>query len=247
MFSKNPFEHKVHVVFKREDLELEVLHDKVVIVLDILFATTTIVGAISEGASCVIPVRNEKEARAEAEGRSSGSYTLAGELYAETIPGFNSPLPLALAESGLRGKALIYSTTNGTVALAQTSTAAKVYVGALTNARAVVQRLCSDHPEKPILIVCSGSMGLPNLEDIFGAGYFVELLRKLRGDHIRNYSDAALTAEHVFNQSRVLEILLSTRVGRMLSRRGKEREVEYASQLSVVDIAPELKNNQVII
>jgi len=45
-----------------------------------------------------------------------GSYVLAGELYAETLPGFASPTPLALLKEPIAGRKLIYSTTNGTVA-----------------------------------------------------------------------------------------------------------------------------------
>lgn len=57
------FKHKVHVLFKREDLDHERLEGKVVIVLDVLFATTTIIHALHSGAKQVIPVLDEESAR----------------------------------------------------------------------------------------------------------------------------------------------------------------------------------------
>ncbi len=241
------FSHEIHVLFKREELEDEVLENKVVVVLDILFATTTIITAFANGVKIVIPVRDEASARAEAKRHAENSYVLAGELYAQTITGFASPSPLALRESPLDGKTLIYSTTNGTVALKQAASASHVFVGSLINAKAIVSRISELYPRKPVLIVCSGSMGLPNLEDSFGAGYFVDLFMKNRKKDITQYSDAALAARQIFISGKSNEILLTSRVGRLMIERGKKEEVNYAAQLSVLEIVPKLTSNKITI
>ena len=247
MMSSNPFIHNVHVLFRREDITPEVIQNKIVVVLDILFATTTIVSAFSDGVKLVIPVRNERNARLAADGLAKDSFVLAGELYAETINGFASPTPLALGQTELSDKILIYSTTNGTVALQQSSAAHQVFVGSLLNAKAVVSHICDIAKGKQIVIICSGSMGLPNLEDTFGAGYFVNLLRSIREDAISNYSDASLVAERVYQAGNAADILFSSRVGRLMVERGKENEVNYASKLSSLDLVPVMENHQVTI
>ena len=168
--------HKVHVLFRREDLDMVRLDGKVVIVLDILFATSTMIAALAQGAESVIPTLNESSAREAAKSMPPQSYILAGELYAETLPGFASPTPLALMQQPISGRTLIYSTTNGTVALQESSPAKHVYAGALLNARAVVRHIAREHSGETIIVVCSGSMGNPNLEDMYGAGYFVDLI-----------------------------------------------------------------------
>ena len=71
---------------------------------------------------------------------AAGSFVLSGELYAETLPGFAHPAPLSLLEHGVSGKTVVYSTTNGTVAMTQCAGAARVYCGALLNAGAIVER-----------------------------------------------------------------------------------------------------------
>ena len=50
--------HRVHVLFRRQDLEMVKLEGKTVIVLDVLFATSTMIAALAEGATDVIATLN---------------------------------------------------------------------------------------------------------------------------------------------------------------------------------------------
>jgi 2-phosphosulfolactate phosphatase len=177
--------HRIHVLGKKEDLDAVRVTGKVAIVLDVLFATSTIVTAMAHGAAEVTPAPDEAAARAHAQGLPPGSFVLAGELYAETLPGFAPPTPLALVDHGVAGKHVVYSTTNGTVALRGAAGAEAVYAAALLNGRAVIDRVLARHPDRTILIVCSGSMGNFNLEDYYGAGYLVELLAERLGEGCR--------------------------------------------------------------
>ena len=237
----NHFKHKVHVVFKREDLDSERLEGKVVIVLDVLFATSTIIHALHSGVAEVIPTLDGASARNIAKNYRRENTVLAGELYGETIPGFSHPAPLSLAQEELDEKTLIYSTTNGTVAIRQSLGADEIFVGALINAESLVEHITSTYPEKTILIVCSGSMGSPNLEDTCGAGYFVELLRyRLKDAGADAFSDAAETARLVFKSEPSSESLLKSRVGRMMTARGMTEEVRFAANLSSHQIVPQV-------
>src|SRR3954467_5516474 len=80
--------HKVHVLFRRQDIDMVKLEGKVVVVLDVLFATSTMVTALGHGASRVIPTLNEDDARQVARALDHDSYVLSGELFAEMIDGF---------------------------------------------------------------------------------------------------------------------------------------------------------------
>ena len=112
-----------------------------VIVLDVLFATTSIAAALAHGATEVIPTLDGDAARAVAAARPPGSFVLAGEYGAETLPGFAHPTPLALLDLPLAGRALVYSTTNGTVAVHKAAGASRVYAAALGNGAAVVEHV----------------------------------------------------------------------------------------------------------
>jgi 2-phosphosulfolactate phosphatase len=230
---------KIHVLLKKDELDSVRLNDKVVLVLDVLFATTTILAALDQGARAVVPVASERDAHAAAAGFAQGERVLAGELYAETIAGFASPTPLALARHGVRDKTVIYSTTNGTVALTKAQSAPAVYAAALVNARAVIEHVLHAHAGKTIIIVCSGSVDNFNLEDFYGAGYLVALLSERLGERC-DLTDAALAARAMFDPKRSLELLLASRVGRMMIERNLADEVAYAAELSNIGMVARL-------
>jgi 2-phosphosulfolactate phosphatase len=232
--------HKVHVLTKKEELDSVRVPGKVVVVLDILFATTTMVTALAHGATDIVPVLDEAAARAHGDDLAENSYVLAGELYAETLPGFAHPAPLSLLKHGVRGKTVVYSTTNGTAAMAQAASAARVYCGALLNARALAEHIVAAHPRETVLIVCSGSGNNFNFEDFYGAGYFVERFLEHEGD----LSDAAKAALALYRHARAPEALLDCRVGRMMAARGLAREVEFACRRDAFPVVPVLEDGR---
>jgi 2-phosphosulfolactate phosphatase len=230
--------HKIHVLTRKEELDSVRVPGKVVIVLDIIFATTTMVTALAHGAKEIIPVLDEKAARACAV--DLPGCVLSGELYAETLAGFAHPAPLALVAHGIQGKSVVYSTTNGTVAMAQASAAARVYCGALLNARRLVEHILAHHPRETVLILCSGSGGNFNFEDFYGAGYFVECFLP----HVSDLSDAAKAALALYRHAEAPQALLDCRVGRMMMERGLAHEVEFACRRDALPVVPVLERGR---
>ena len=238
MAAKIDLQHKVHVLTKKEELDSVRVPGKVVVVLDIIFATTTMVTALANGAKEIVPVADEKAARA-----CAGDYpgcVLSGELFAETLSGFAHPAPLALVAHGVKDKSVIYSTTNGTVAMTLATGASRVYCGALLNARRLVEHIVREHPRETILIVCSGSGNNFNFEDFYGAGYFAECLLP----HVTDLSDAAKAALALYRQAKAPEALLDCRVGRMMVARGLAYEVEFACRRDVFPVIPAMENGR---
>jgi 2-phosphosulfolactate phosphatase len=235
--------HKVHVLTKKEELDTVRVGGKVVVVLDILFATTTMVTALAHGAKAVVPVLDEAAARAQASQFEDNSFVLAGELFAEVLPGFAHPAPLSLLEHGVEGKTLVYSTTNGTVAMSQAAAAARVYCGALLNARALAAHIVARHARETVLIVCSGSGNNFNFEDFYGAGYFVECFADALGASA-DFSDAAKASLALYRNARAPEALLDCRVGRMMVAKGLQREVEFACRRDAFPVVPALEQGR---
>ncbi|HMM66060.1 MAG TPA: 2-phosphosulfolactate phosphatase [Dokdonella sp.] len=224
---------KLHVLLKREEIDPARLRGKVIIVLDILFATTTIVHAFAQGAARIHPVRTRDEGLALA--RGCIACLLAGEYRARPIDGFAPATPMALAASGLDGVELIYCTTNGTQALVAVSGAEHVYVGALLNGKALAAHVAANHPLASVLIVCSGSLDRFNLEDFHGAGHLVAHLSALADYAL---SDAAIAALHAYRGTDTLTALQASRVGRMMSGYGLDAEVAFASGHDTLDVVP---------
>jgi 2-phosphosulfolactate phosphatase len=164
---------------------------------------------------------------------------LAGKLYAETLPGFVHPAPLALIEHGIKGKSVVYSTTNGTVAMTLAAGASRIYCGALLNAQRLVDHVLAAHPRETVLLVCSGSGNNFNFEDFYGAGCFVERFAARLGPSA-DLSDAARAARMVFRASEIPQALLDCRLGRMMTARGLRHEVEFAGRMDAFPVVPAL-------
>lgn len=243
MSAKIELSHRIHVLTRKEELDDIRVPGKIIVVLDILFATTTMVAALAHGATEVQPVADEAAARAAGERHAEGRYVLSGELYAETLPGFAHPAPVALLQHGVKDKALIYSTTNGTVAMTLAAGAKRVYCGSLLNAQAIVSRIASEHPRDTVLILCSGSGGNFNLEDFYGAGCVVDRLVNVLGAQT-DLSDAARTSLAFFRQAQAPQVLLECRVGRMMVARGLAHEVEFACRFDAFPVVPVLEGGR---
>ncbi len=239
MSARIELHHKVHVLTKKEELDSVRVKGKVVIVLDVLFATTTMVAALAHGAREIVPVLDEAAALAHGGTLDEGSFVLSGELYAETLAGFAHPAPLALLEHGVRDKTIVYSTTNGTVAMTQAAGAARVYCGALLNARAIAEHVAREHPRETVLILCSGSGNNFNLEDFYGAGVFVARFADLLGA-AADFSDAAKAALGFSRQASLPEALYDCRVGRMMVSRGLRHEVDFACRVDSLPVVAAL-------
>ncbi|NDK38143.1 2-phosphosulfolactate phosphatase [Pseudoxanthomonas gei] len=228
---------KLHVLLKKEEVDSARLEGKVVIVLDVLFGTSTIVHAFAQGIVSLWPARDAAEAHRIA--ANLDQPMLAGEFLAATLPGFAPPTPLALAACGLRGATVVYATTNGTAALANSSNAAFVYVGALLNGAALVARVTLLHPDAQVLIVCSGSMERFNLEDFYGAGHLVAHFER-RGNY--EFTDAAQAALLLYHGCAARTALGASRVGQMMLAQGLQHEVDCAARLDVLEVVPELRD-----
>ena len=236
---------KIHVLLKKEELDAQRLPGKTVVVLDILFATSSIVAAMAHGAAELIPTLDCASAQAESARHPAGTCVLSGELNADTLPGFVHPTPLALLAENLEGKSLVYSTTNGTVAVNKAREADHVYAAALLNGEAVVKHIAQQHADETVLIVCSGSADNFNLEDFYGAGYLVSLFARQGQEH--EFTDAALAAMLLHEKCEAGECLRRARVGRMMLERRLDREVDFAAQKSLYDVVPRLDGKRLVV
>ncbi|MBI4694842.1 MAG: 2-phosphosulfolactate phosphatase [Gammaproteobacteria bacterium] len=235
---------RLHVLFRWQDLDVRRIADKTVVVLDILFATSTIVATFGQGVRAVIPARHAAHARALAAGRDPDSCLLAGELNIENIEGFGPPTPIALAAYPLAGRTLIFSTTNGTVALDAAAQAKRVLVGSLLNASAVADRICDGNDTNSVVVICAGSVGSFNLEDCYGAGCIVSRLLAQPGSDW-DLTDSARAALQIFSTWSAEACLFESYVGHVIRRHGLEEELRYAARIDTSTIVPEYAGGEI--
>jgi len=234
---------KIHLILKKEDIDLEQMKDnKIAVVFDVLLATSTIAACLHYGAKEVIPVMNGEEARAISM-EEENDCLLVGEYEGKTIDQFHAPFPLSLKEH-VRDKIVILSTTNGTVAIKRSIQANKVYTCSLLNGLAVANVISRNHQDETLIVVCSGSSGEFNIEDFYGAGHFINHLMK--NDLVEwELSDAALAAMLFYqgNEQSNVEILTNSRVGEMLARYNAIEDCHYVAKKDLLDVVPVLRED----
>ena len=94
------------------------LKDKNVVVVDVLRASSTILTALVNGAKEVIPAENVSVAARISKGL--GNSVLCGERNGKVIEGFKlGNSPFEYTPEIVKSKSLVFSTTNGTVAISK--------------------------------------------------------------------------------------------------------------------------------
>jgi 2-phosphosulfolactate phosphatase len=146
-------------------------NDAIVVVADILRATTAICAAFENGVSYLIPVAGIEEAR---EWKKKG-YLVAAErdgLILDFADFGNSPFNFSPQQ--VKGATIVYSTTNGTQAIRMAAGARKVAVGAFINMSALAEWLIAENSD--VLVLCAGWKNRFNLEDTVFAGGLADRL-----------------------------------------------------------------------
>lgn len=157
---------------------------RVVVVIDVLRASTTMVQALANGARAVVPFAEVDEVVASASRYSRDEVCLAGERRALPIAGFDTGnSPSGMTEVRVRNKSVLMTTTNGTIALLATHGARHVFVGAFANlgvtAQAVTSAVASGGD---VLLICAGQDRRLALEDAVCAGIMLnEIVRGRKG------------------------------------------------------------------
>ena len=170
---------RLDVFLAPSELTPAALDGRIVAVIDVLRATTTIAAALFAGARTVIPFVETEDAVRTAKQYERGEVKLAGERHMVAIPGFdlgNSPLEFTSAAVGQQ--TVLLTTTNGTRALLASEDAKGVYVASFANFSVTLERLqLAIDTGHSLSIVCAASEGTVSLEDAACAGRFVHELR----------------------------------------------------------------------
>lgn len=215
------------------NLEPRLLEGRIVVVFDVLRATTSMASAIATGAK-EIHIFGSLDAAATASAGFDGAKLLCGERRCLAPPGFDmGNSPVDFSQDRVRDKTLFMSTTNGTKAIVAASAAAGRMAGSLVNAAATARALA--RAGKDVTLLCSGTDGKFAPEDIIGAGaVFVELEKLIAVER----NDTTTFGVKQFEAARgdLASALRDTQGGRNILRAGLERDIEFASQLNKFDI-----------
>ena len=218
------------------------LSDRMVVVIDVLRATSVMIHALSEGALEIIPVATVEEAFQMAKVFPRDAILLGGERESKKIQGFDlGNSPGEYTSEKVRGRKLILTTTNGTKAFHLVASGREILVGSFFNIGAIARR-CLDL-DKDLLIFPSGDEGDFSLEDTVCGGMLVDLIAKT-GQKPISLTDASYSAQTLYRrfETNLLEAFHLSRHGNELMKRGFGDDLAYCAQIGMTDIVPQFKD-----
>ncbi len=231
---------QIEVCLSPELIHLYPLENTIVVVVDIFRATSCMVTAFAHGVKSIIPVAKVEEcAQYQAQG-----YLAAAERDAHKMPGFDlDNSPFSYMAPNLKGKTIAMTTTNGTLAITKSKSAAKVAIGSFLNLNAIAQYLISQ--PNNVIIHCAGWKGKPNMEDSLFAGALIETLK----EYYQTDDDTTIIAQKLYNLKRNnLEIAVanSSHV-RRLQRLGIQKDIAFCLNKSIYDVVPVLVGGELVV
>lgn len=222
----------IDVCLSPDLMHLYDVHDRTVVIVDILRATSCMTTAFAHGVDSI----RTFAALADCLSMKELGYVTAGERDGKKVEGFdkgNSPFEYM---EGMEGARIAFTTTNGTQAIAKSAGAREIVIGSFLNLSAVARYMAKG--ENNVLAVCSGWKGKVNLEDTLYAGALVEQLR----DYVAPECDAPQMAERLFQAAKkdLPAFLHDSSHVRRLAKLGIERDIRFCLTTDQYTVVPVL-------
>lgn len=214
--------------------------DQIVVIIDILRATSAMCTAFEHGVEKMIPVATVEEA---AEYKRQG-YLVGAERNGLALEGFDfGNSPYSYMNENVKGKTIVISTTNGTQAIEAAKEAYRVVIGAFTNITALCDWLVLQN--RNVVLLCSGWKNRFNLEDSLFAGAVTE--RLIRTNLFRT-GDAALAAATLFEQAmqRPSRFLHNSSHAGRLAAMGLKNDIKYCLETDKTSVIPVLQDKYLV-
>lgn len=206
-------------------LDLYPVEKSIVVIIDVLRATSTIATALYNGAKAIIPV--DSVADCIRIGKQIDSIT-AGERDGKVAEGLaygNSPFEYP--REFIEGKTLVLTTTNGTKLLhmALAENARDVITGSFPNLSAVCDYLLEQN--QPVILGCAAWKNRVNIEDTLFAGAVINRI----GKYFSINCDSSQVALNMYNDARadLFEFMKSKNAShyQRLSGYGLDKDIRY--------------------
>jgi 2-phosphosulfolactate phosphatase len=226
-------------------LHLYDVNHAIVVIIDVLRATSTIATALHNGAKCVIPV--DSVAKCIELGRQIDGIT-AGErdgMIAEGLEHGNSPFEYPREFVG--GKTLVLTTTNGTKLLhmALDRGAGTIITGSFPNLSSVCRYLADQN--RPVVLACAAWKDRVNIEDMLFAG---AVINQVKHQFSMN-CDSSQIAETVYLGARsdlfgFMRDKNASHYQRLMGY-GLEKDIRYCLTPDAAPVLPLYENGKLIV
>ncbi|MGZ8540026.1 MAG: 2-phosphosulfolactate phosphatase [Chitinophagaceae bacterium] len=217
-------------------LDLYDVSNSIVVIIDVLRATSTIATALFNGAKCVIPV--DSVTRCMEIGRQIEGIT-AGERDGQVAEGLEyGNSPFEYPRDFIEGKTLVLTTTNGTrlLHMALEKGAKEIITGSFPNLSAVCDHLIEK--KQNVILGCAAWKDRVNIEDMLFAGAVISTI----GRHFSINCDSSHMAQTMYEKGKkdMFEFMKKNQASHYhrLMNFGLEKDVRYCLTSDGANVLP---------
>jgi len=233
--------NRIEVCFSPGEYHLYEADFQLVVVLDVLRATSAICTAMEHGVKEIIPVASVEEARQ----LQSEGYLAAAERGGQIVEGFDmGNSPFSYMDPSLKGKSVVLTTTNGTKAINMAKDKETVVIGSLNNLDALCHWLIRQG--RDILVLGSGWKDKFNLEDTICAGAIAD--KCLKSGRFFADEDSTVAAKFIYRSARdnMFAFLKASSHRRRLRKLNLNEDVKYCLTPNNCTAIPVLENGSLV-
>jgi 2-phosphosulfolactate phosphatase len=226
-------------------LNLYNVTNTIVVIIDVLRATSTITTALYNGAKCIIPV--DSVAKCIELGKKIDAVT-AGERDGQIAEGLaygNSPFEYP--REFIAGKTLVLTTTNGTKLLhmALERGASHIITGSFPNLSSVCNYLLQQ--QQPVILGCAAWKDRVNIEDMLFAGAVINRVK----DAFSINCDSSQIAETIYLNAKddLYQFMKEKNASHYhrLTNYGLEKDIRYCLTPDGADILPFYEEGKLVV
>lgn len=226
-------------------LHLYDVSNSIVVIIDVLRATSTIATALYNGARSVIPVDSVR--RCIELGKQIDGVT-AGERDGKVAEGLtHGNSPFEYSREFIEGKTLVFTTTNGTrlLQMALDKNAKKIVTGSFPNLSAVCDYLIE--LKQNVILGCAAWKDRVNMEDTLFAGAVIARTRK----HFSINCDSSHFAESMYEKGKqdlfgFIKKNNASHYHRLMNF-GLEKDIRYCLLPDKANVLPVYKEGKLVV
>ena len=235
----------LYTSFSPSLLNLYEVNNSIVVIIDVLRATSTIATVLYNGAKCIIPV--DSVSRCIELGKQIQGIT-AGERDGKIAEGLqHGNSPFEYPRSFIAGKTLVLTTTNGTrlLHMALDRGAKQIITGSFVNLQAVCEYLLAQN--LPVILGCAAWKDRVNIEDMLLAGAIIQQVK----DHFDINCDSSQVATTLYATAKkdLYGFMQQKQASHFirLSNYGLEKDLRYCFTPDTAPVLPFYEDGKLIL
>lgn len=222
------------------------LAGRLVAVVDVLRASTSIATALGNGARTVIPLEGADEVIVRSKDFARSQILLAGEQKMLPISGFDlGNSPEAFTPEVVEDKTILITTTNGTRALLGVQGARDIVIASYVNFTAVLTLMkVAAGTDTDIAIVCASEEGSFTLEDAACAGRYVRAIPKRASIELNDAAVASVLIEKKYGDN-IAKVFKESTHGQALQEAGFGDDLAACAEVDAYPVVPIYQDRQI--